>query len=256
MRRLVVGLVALVVFSFAAPVLAAGSVKLSSTNVEEDSKGRWKLSFKIDYGKVPHIGHIPMVFTFKQTAIYERYVDDNTGKTPATRTVPVQNAEPNNLPVDVGFSNSKGEMFQTTKFSIRLSRDNDFEAGEYELTVKESQSGRKIGGTIRIKLQGKNKVINRGSMDFSSPAPKPKPKEDKPADTGEDDRKTGAAEDMGPDLSDIPDVPADDGSSPAKVEPKQGGCGCEVVGVKPTSRGPAAALLLGLMLIGGRRRFV
>ena len=79
------------------------------STVEEDSKGRWKLKFTIDYGKKPHIGHIPMVFEFKQTAIYERYVDDNTGNTPATRTVPVRNAEPKYENVDVGFSNSKGE---------------------------------------------------------------------------------------------------------------------------------------------------
>ncbi len=259
LRRLVACLLALSVIVVAMPVMARGSVKLVKTTVKEDKKGRWKLKFTIDYGKKPHIGHVPMVFSFKQTAIYERYIDDNTGKTPATRTVPVPNAEPNNLPVDVGFSNAKGEMFRVTKFAIKLSRANDFEAGEYELTVKESQSGRKIGGKIRIRLQGNNKVINRGSLDFGSGAPKPKPKADadapKPDDAGDDNGPT-AAEDMGPDLSDIPDVEDDDEpvEKPDAVEPKQGGCGCEVAGAPPTSEAGALLLLLGAGLVFARRR--
>ncbi len=257
MRRFVAGWVALAVLVLAVPAVAAGSVKLIKSTVQEDSKGRWKLKFTIDYGKVPHIGHIPMTFSFKQTAIYERYTDDDTGSTPATRTVPMRNAEPNNLPVDVGFSNSKGEMFRVTKFGIALSRRNDFEAGEYELTVRES-SGRKIGGKVRIKLQGKNKVINRGSLDFGSPKPRAKSKP-KPEVDPEESRVRGPAEDMGPDLSDIPDV-VDDDDQPDPVRPKQGGCGCHVVGAAPATPSSSWVFLLGLLVFrwrtvfGARRR--
>lgn len=256
MRRWIASLLTLFVLGLAIPSFAAGSVKLSKTTVDEDNKGRWKLKFTINYGKKPHIGHIPMVFSFKQTAVYERYVDDKTGNTPATRTVPVRNAEPQHLPVDVGFANAKGELFQTTKFSIKLSRDNDFEAGEYELTVKESQSGRKIGGKIRIKLTGRNKVVNRGAMDFSSKKPsKPKPDpEPTSEDVPKDDEEPKAAEDMGPDLSDIPDVADDDEEGPGKVPPKQGGCGCELVGMNAPRAGWASVLLLGLCVMRRRRR--
>ena len=142
-----------------------------------------------------------------------------------------------------------------TKFSIKLSRRNDFEAGEYELSVKESGSGRKIGRKIRIKLNGKNKVINRGSLDFSSKKAKPAP--EKPdEDAGKPEPEpVGAAEDMGPDLSDIPDdVGDDDGPDGTKVEPKQGGCGCEVAGAPADLGWPAAAILLGIPLLRRRRR--
>src|SRR5262249_1885311 len=45
------------------PALAAGSVTLSTREpVEED--GRWKLKFSIDYGSIPQIPHIPMIFSF------------------------------------------------------------------------------------------------------------------------------------------------------------------------------------------------
>ena len=85
MRRLFAGLLTLILLGLALPSFAGGSVRLAKTSVDEDKRGRWKLKFTINYGKKPHIGHIPMVFSFKQTAIYERYVDDNTGNTPATR---------------------------------------------------------------------------------------------------------------------------------------------------------------------------
>lgn len=249
MRRFIVGLLTLAALSWAAPAAARGSVKLVSSSVDEDN-GTWKLKFTIDYGKKPHIGHIPMTFSFKQTAIYERSLTDESGDKPVERTVPVSNAEPNNLPVDVGFSNPKGEMFQITKFSIKLRRDADFEAGEYELTVKES-SGQKIGGKLKVKLRGKNKIINRKAISFD--APPRKPKTDKPEPEKPKDEGPVASEDRGPDLSDIPDyVEGDDPDAAGKVPPKQGGCGCEVAGADTTPRWGAFVLLLGLGVV--RRR--
>lgn len=251
MRRFIVGLLTLVALSWALPAAARGSVKLVSNSVDEDD-GTWKLKFTIDYGKKPHIGHIPMTFSFKQTAIYERSLTDEGGDKPVERTVPVSNAEPNNLPVDVGFSNPKGEMFQITKFTIKLRRDADFEAGEYDLTVKES-SGQKIGGTLKVKLRGKNKIINRKAISFDAPPPKPKP--DKPAPGMEEPEDEGpvASEDRGPDLSDIPDIAEDDEPDNAgKVPPKQGGCGCEVAGADTSTRFGGLALLLALAAL--RRR--
>ncbi len=243
---------------WAAPAMAAGSVKLVKSTVEE-SDGAWKLKFTIDYGKKPHLAHIPMVFTFKQTALYERSLTDDSPDTPVLRTVPVRNAEPNNVSVDVGFADAKGEMFKVTKFSIKLRRDADFEAGEYELSVKESASGRKIGRKIRIKLNGKNKIINRKAMEFSAPKPKPKPEKTSMEDVPEDEGPV-AAEDRGPDLSDIPDVVDDDSDVPGKVEPKQGGCGCEVVAPRSTTPAWLALGLVGFAVarrrssMGGRRR--
>jgi hypothetical protein len=252
-RHAVATLFAVAMVVWASPSWAAGSVKMTNTTVEE-SDGSWKLKFTIDYGKMPHLAHVSMTFSFKQTAIYERSLTDDSPDTPVERTVVVHNAEPLNVPSDVDFSDVQGKLFQVTKYGIKLTRDADFEAGEYELTVKEA-NGRKVGGTLRIKLKGKNKIINRKAMDFSSSAPKPKPKSDPEpvASDVNDDGSPVAAEDRGPDLSDIPDVSSDDGSDAAKVEPKQGGCGCEVV--QPTETSPLWIYgLAGLAVLRRRRR--
>jgi MYXO-CTERM domain-containing protein len=244
-------LVSLVALAWAEPAFARGSVKVTPSTVEED-EGTWKLKIQIDYGGKPDLGLVPMVFTFKQTVEYERYVDDTSPDTPLERSVPKPDAVPNAVPVDVSFSDpGTGEMFSTTKFNIKLRRDADFEAGEYDLTVKLSNGGQ-IGSTQKLKLKGKNKVQNRKSMDFGSgdngPKPDPKPK----PEPGSEER-VGAAEDQGPDLSDIPDSSDDDGSDGGKVKPKQGGCGCRVVGAGEAGGG-LALLLLGVVVAARRRR--
>ncbi len=258
-KGFVVGLLAitaaLFVTGWAQNAAAAGSVKLASAAVDEED-GTWLLKFTIDYGKVPHVPHVSMVFSFKQTAVYKRVLTDETGDKPVERTERVTGAEPNNVPVDVGFSNAKGEMFPVTKFKIKLRRQNDFEAGEYELTVKEAD-GRQIGGKVKVVLRGKNKVINYKAMNFEAPPPKPKPEQ--PKDDGQEDKGPMAAEDMGPDLSDIPDDTGENtgDDDPGKVPPKQGGCGCEVPGRATPARPGWGVVALGVALAtaASRRRW-
>jgi MYXO-CTERM domain-containing protein len=236
---------------------ARGSVKLTTKRVKED-KGIWKLKVTLDYGGTPHMGHIPMVFSFKQKTLYERYVDDTTGDDPATRRVPRQNATPIDLPMDVGFADMSGKIFKITKFKMKLSREHDFEAGEYTLKVRLA-SGAAVGRPITVTLNGNNKVINRKAIEFKAPEPKKGKSNDKP-DQDTPEPRSGAAEDMGPDLSDIPDISDAEAEEmenkgPDGVEPKQGGCGCETVGTAPSA--PRAAwplLMLGLVATIARRR--
>ncbi len=244
-----------------APAAAKGSVKVASTTVKE-SDGTWHLNLTIDYGAMPHLAHVPMVLSFTQTALFERYVDDSTGDKPATRVIPINNGVPIDLPMDVGFADMSGKMFKVTKFKFKLTRDAGFEAGEYTMKVRESAGGA-IGTPVRLKLEGDNKVVNRKSMDFAAPAPKPKPSNEAATAQPEPAGPT-AAEDAGPDLSDIPDISdaeADrlsEADGPPSEKPKQGGCGCEVVGAGdgspalPLSVLAFAAMLLGLVLM--RRR--
>lgn len=241
---------------------ARGSVKLAKSTVEE-KKGKWKLKFTIDYGGMPHIAHIPMVFSFKPTALYERYLSDETGDEPATRTVPINNGTPIDVPMDVGFADMSGKMFKVTKFTVPLTRKADFEAGEYKLTVRLAAGG-KVGRPITVRLKGKNKVVNRKSISFTADSPKKKksndpPKQDLPTDEG-----PRAAEDSGLDLSDVDDISdeeakkllAQDNPGVDPVEPKQGGCGCEVVGDTPPAHGHRWAwlALMGLAIPIVRRR--
>src|SRR3990172_1499646 len=78
-------LVALATFLVAGPLLARGSARVAQSSVDEKD-GEWTLKFTIDYGGEPHMPHIPMRFSFKQTALFERFVDDTTGDKPATRS--------------------------------------------------------------------------------------------------------------------------------------------------------------------------
>jgi MYXO-CTERM domain-containing protein len=260
-RKLLGLLVALVLLAIAPPAAARGSVKLDKTAVEED-EGRWKLKLTIDYGGVPDLAVVSMIMSFQQVVYYEQSLTDASGDRPVERQVPVNNATPINLPIDVDFADISGKVFKITKFDIKLTRDRDFEAGEYELTVKLANGGN-LGNKIRIKLLGKNKAVDRRAMVFDGGSPnKGKTNEaPKPAsDPG--DGKPKAAEDYGPDLSDIPDSTAEatseDGGSidePGKVPPKQGGCGCNLAPALPAYGWGAGSLALLFMLRRRRSSF-
>jgi len=237
-----------------------GSVRVAKSTVNEDD-GTWRLKLTMNYGSMPHLAHVPMILSFKQTTLYERYLDDSTGDTPATRRVPVRNATSIDLPMDVGFADMSGKMFKITKFKFKLTREVGFEAGEYTMKVRLA-SGGALGRPVRLKLNGNNKAINRKSLAFGSPPAKKKSKSSEPA-ASEMPEPSGpmAAEDVGLDLSDIPDISDEEearltAEAPPSEKPKQGGCGCGVVG----EPGPGqlglwvlSAMMLGLVLLRRRR---
>jgi len=236
--------------------LAVGSVRVARTTIQEDSK-QWKIKLTINYGSLPHLAHIPMVLSFTPTAIYERYVDDSTGDTPARRVVRLRNQATIDLPMDVGFADMSGKMFKITKFKFKLSRGAGFEAGEYTLKIHKA-SGGVVGRPIKLRLEGKNKVINRKAIEFKAKAPKPKSKPD-PSDMPEPSGPR-AAEDSGPDLSDIEDISDEEAAAikadgPPGAKKRSSGCGCEVVG--EPAQGQLGLLLLAavaLALVFVRRR--
>ena len=248
----------------AAPAAARGSVRISNASPQEDD-GRWKLKFTIDYGSIPHLAHMPMVFSFKQTAVYERSLTDDSGDKPIKRTIAMRNQTPKSVSMDVGFADAGGNIFKITKFSVKLRRENDFEAGEYMLTVKLA-SGGALGRPTRIRLLGDNKPVDRRAMDFGGKVgggkAKPKPEEPTAGDTG-----PVANEDMGPDLSGIGD--GEDGDvdgtgdsdpveTPPEVKAKQGGCGCHLAAPDHTNPWLATfavlALAVGVCIRRQRRR--
>lgn len=243
------------------PALAARSVRADKTTLDEDPDTHaWKLKLTIDYGATPDRDVVPMVFSFKQTATYERSLTDESPDKPVTRTVPMTNQAANNSEQEVGFSDpGTGKRFNVTKFPITLRRKDDFEAGEYELTIK-AVGGATIG-TVRLQLKGDNKPIDRRSLSFSASVSGPKKKaepEAKPEAAAA--AKSGAAEDQGPDLSNIPDASKTPSSAsrtepaaPPPVPPKQGGCGCRVAGEPATPSG-GLVFLVGIVVAAARLR--
>jgi len=256
-RRGLALLFALVVMGWTGAALAFGSVRTDKSTYEEDD-GVWKVKFTIDYGRKPALPHVPMTFSFKQKMVYKRVLTDDGGDTPQERRERVDNATPINVPMDVGFADASGTRYKVTKFKIKLRRENDFEAGEYELKVK-TADGKSVGRPILLRLNGKNKAIDFRSIDFASPKPRPKASDDAspPSTDAGEANDGGAVEDMGPDLSDIPDVADEDlpdVDAPPPVEPKQGGCGCRMAGdERPSAPAGLAGLLLGAALLLRRR---
>ncbi|MBM4358251.1 MAG: hypothetical protein FJ096_09080 [Deltaproteobacteria bacterium] len=262
-RRAALSFVLVIVSLFAllvAPPVWAKGVKAEKTTLEEDLEAKnWKLKLVLDYGGTPDRDVVPMSFSFKQTATYERSLTDESPNKPVTRTVPMTSQIPNNSEQEVAFSDpATGKRFSATKFPITLRRKDDFEAGEYELTIR--VVGGATLGTVKLQLKGENKAIDRRSLNFSASVAGPKKKADVDPKSADAERKGGAAEDQGPDLSDIPAAPtaakttaSSEASAPPPVPPKQGGCGCHVVG-RSTSSGSAVLAVLGLTGLAARRR--
>ncbi|MBL8741789.1 MAG: hypothetical protein JNK04_11865, partial [Myxococcales bacterium] len=241
--------VALAAFGFAQTALAAGSVT-ATPNVLEEVDGQWKLKLKIDYGSMPEQQYIPVLFGFEQVVLYERALTDEGGDKPQLNKKNLVNQPVNNIDQVIGFSDGTGKLFKGTNFTFSIRRDRGFEAGEYMVTIKKSDGGAPIGQKFRITLKGDNPVVDRRAISFVGEKPKEKKDKPKPA-------ATEAAPETEPASA---DVPAGDtgstgsGEGPPPVDPKQGGCGCEVPAASNGGPGALAVGLLGAGLVVGRRR--
>ncbi|MSP26780.1 MAG: hypothetical protein EXR75_16885, partial [Myxococcales bacterium] len=256
----------LIALAVPSPAWAKGSVKLATNRAEEDARA-WKLKITIDYGSTPTLEYVPMIFSFKPVVMYERSITDASPQKPIENRVPLAGQTSLNLPMDVGFGDpATGKRFNTTKFSVRLTRDVEFEAGEYELTVKLVNGGT-IGGVQRVVLTGENKIIDRRSLMFGVQSATVKKAASPAAAAEPQEKKGGAAEDQGPDLSGIGDAPTDklaEAPAPPPVPPKSGGCAVHLSarsvhdrsasGLTGIATKVAVLLALGGMLLARRRR--
>lgn len=241
--------------SFAALVLvlpalarAGGTVSVTDLQPKEDD-GKWKLKMTMNYGATPPTAHIPMLFTFTPTMLYERTLTDKSPNTPVINRIPLSNQQGIPASMDVGFSDASGKVFAITKFDFVIRRDQGFEAGEYTLVITRSNDGAQMGSQLRVVLQGDNPIVDRRAIVFSGEKKKDKPKADAPSDDKTD------APSADPPPSDAPsDAPSDTPvETPPAVEPKQGGCGCRVA----DSGAPASLPLIaaaGALAFALRRR--
>jgi MYXO-CTERM domain-containing protein len=253
-RRLLLLILSLLGF-FLAPraAHATGSVSLSTREpVEVD--GKWKLVMTIDYGSIPHLPHIPMLVVFTPTVHYDLSLTDKSPEKPVLLKIPLQNQQPINEGLDVGFSDAAGKVFKITKFDFVIRRDHGFEAGEYDLKIKREDDGVQLGQTLKLVLKGDNPVVDRRAITFAGDK---KGKKDAPKDDG--DKKDDAAKADAPKENETPlenaePRPDDAAPAPPPVAPKQGGCGCVVAGeAAPGGAAARAALALGAVVTLRRR---
>jgi MYXO-CTERM domain-containing protein len=253
LRVLLAALVVLAAVLRVSPASAAGTVQIKNLQPEEVD-GRWKLNMQIDYGAVPHLNHIPMIFQFEMTTLYERALTDQGGDKPQLVRKPLSNQSPINESMDVGFSDGSGKTFKITKFDFVVRRDRGFEAGEYTLKIKRAGDGVAVGTPQKITLKGDNPIVDRRAIVFSGEKKKPEG-----AKTQEGDKASASdkAADKGTSTDPEKDAPADNSPAendpaPETVEPgggvpptppRQGGCGCRVAG---DAGAPAPLVLLGL----------
>jgi MYXO-CTERM domain-containing protein len=240
--------------------LAAGTVTISNKEPQEND-GKWKLNMSINYGSVPHLQHIPMLFNFTPTALYERSLVDATGDKPVLTRLPLSNQQGINESMDVGFTDGSGKVFTTTKFDFVVRRDRGFEAGEYTLKITRAVDGVQVGQVQNLKLKGDNPIVDRRAIVFAGEKSK-KSKAD-PGDKGEasgdkdkdKDKKDEAAppSDEPKDLNPSePNNSAPEADPPPSVEPRQGGCGCRVA-ADAGGLSALPVLALGIVLAGRRR---
>jgi len=242
------------------PSHAAGTVTITD-RAPQESDGRWKLKMTINYGSTPHLGHIPMLFSFTPVSLYERSLTDQSPEKPVLNKIPLKGQQSINEDMDVGFSDGSGKIFNITKFDFVLRRDRGFEAGEYELKITRKTDGAQMGSTQKITLQGDNPIVDRRAIVFAGDKKKDKKKEEEKkkaeepaaAESGSADEAAGAgAEEAAP--ADTGEAPVE---TPPEVEPKQGGCGCRVAGEEsPAAPGLAlgAGLALAVVTLARRRR--
>jgi MYXO-CTERM domain-containing protein len=247
-RRLFTTILVALCLLFPQLALAAGTVTLASREPTEDD-GKWKLKMTIDYGGIPQLPHVPMIFAFTPMVLYERALTDKSPEKPVLNRMPLSNQQGINESMDVGFSDGTGKIFKITKFDFIIRRDHGFEAGEYDLKIKREDDGVQMGQTIKLILKGDNPVVDRRAIVFAGE--KKAKKVD--ADKG-DDKKEEKKDDPAP----AEDKKADEGGEAKsgddvpKVPPKQGGCGCKVAGVG--GDGAAAAVMAGALALGAARR--
>jgi len=248
-RALLGAVIALATLLLSSTALAFGSVQLKNTSPEEVD-GRWMLEMDINYGSTPGMGHIPFDFVFTLQTYYELSITD-TDKEPVVRPKPMQNQTPQRESVDIDFADAKNKIWPRTKFKIAIKRDRGFEAGEYTLQIKRADDGAILGQPIHLKLNGKNKLVDRRAVVFAAPEKKHK------------DKDAGAADPDGaaPENKDEPapaktedTAPTDETAKgpPSEPPPKSHGCGCRL---SDTPSAPAGALaLVGLALLALRAR--
>lgn len=256
-RSRVVGMLAILALAaplfVVQPAFAAGTVTPSKTDLEDGGGGSWKLLITIKLGQKPSTAHKPVRFIFTPLALYETFLDD-TKPGEQTRSIPQgKDVAPLVETLDVSFGDVQGNLWDTTKFDFVIKRARGFQAGEYQVELRDDDN-KVIGRAFKLKLGGKNEVIDRRAMVFAA---NDKKKKDKPEEKKDEPKPEEKKDDAPPPPAETKDDKKDAGAQPPpEVKPKQGGCGCQLPGAPeaPGSLATVSVVALALGSLGRRRR--
>lgn len=233
-------LACLTIVSWSPDAVAKGRIVWKKTTINENTKREsWYLEMEIHLGRSPDVAYVPMKFEFEPIAHYERSLVDGREE-PLERTVPLSNQQAIIESTEVGFLDAGTGVIQSrTRFSFKVTRAHDFEAGEYKVTVKDGRDGSTVGVPTTLKFIGENPVVDRRSIVFTGSKKKEKKKEEPSSAEGTEEADDGPG-DFGEGFEDE-DEPGE-GNEPPPVEERPGG-GCH--------HGPSHGAPWGWLLVVG-----
>lgn len=255
---------------------AAGRVEWKSKTLKEADNKSWRVEVTIFLPKAPDVPTLPMKFEFQPSVYYERSMMD--GDKLVERKVPLEHRQALIESVDVGFLDpGTGKTEKRTKFSFKVTRAHGYEAGEYDITIRDARNGSVVGAPARLIFNGENEIIDRRAMVFTGKEKKKKDedvqkvgadgkvKDEKPEGEGSGSSESGSENSSGSESTEsaAASSPAEDpdlgtSDSPEEVEKKSGGCGCRVHDT-PRSSGAfglvSAAFALAVFSRKRRRHF-
>jgi hypothetical protein len=240
---------------FASSASAGGRVDWKTKTLKESDGHSWTIDVAFYLNKAPDVATMPMRFSFMPVMYYERaLVDGKEG--PQLRQVPLSGKPPLVESVDVGFMDpGNGQIQKRTKFSFKVTRGHGYEAGEYDVTIKDGRTDQAFGSPARVIFEGENEVIDRRAMVFSGEKKKEKAKDDDKSEGGGEgekpvkkqlDENDPAFWEGGPKKS------TKDDENNEEVDPKRG-CGCRLSESSSHDGGALAAALAALALSAARR---
>ena len=238
---------------------AGGRVDWKSKNIKESDNHSWTIEVTFYLNKAPDVATMPMRFSFQPVIYYERSLLDGK-EGPQLRQVPLAGKAPLVESVDVGFMDpGNGSIQKRTKFSFKVTRGHGYEAGEYDVTIKDGRSDQALGAASRVIFQGENEVIDRRAMVFSGEKKKDKAKEGEDKDKAEGGGGEGESKGSGSRKLDEDD-PAFWEGGPKKKTPaeeeyevdQKRGCGCRLAGTGLSDA--TAAFSLSLLALAALRR--
>ena len=236
---------------------AAGRVEWKNKTLKESDGHAWTIEVVFYLNKAPDVATMPMRFSFMPVVYYERSLLDGK-EGPQLRQVPLAGKPPLVESVDVGFMDpGSGSVQKRTKFSFKVTRGHGYEAGEYDVTIKEGRTDQALGAAARVIFQGDNEVIDRRAMVFGGEKKKDKAKEGEDKDKAEGGG--GESESKGSKKLDEDDPAFWEGGPKKKtaaedeyeVDQKRG-CGCRVAGSRTSDR--TALLGVSLLALAAVRR--
>ncbi len=264
MKWTLIALVSILGALIVSPAAAAGRVVWKQTTIKEHTKKEaWYLDLEIYLPRAPDVGQKSMKFEFTQTSEFERSLVDGR-EDPQERTVPLSNQQALIESQLVGFMDpGSGKIMNRTRFSFKVTRAHGYRAGQYQVKIKDGDSGNLIGVPTTLTFKGENPVVDRRSIVFTGSDRKKKKSEDG-TDTASgpknmvdlnapDEPETREAPPSGGE--DVSDEPMDEGDMPPSVDERPGG-GCHY-GPHARQTGLLFGLLFALisLLFVRRRRF-